>query len=284
MVAMRAAAALPAGVIRILSDLHCYDARTLVGDLRQLQPLFEGVASLVLNGDSCEMRRDVSSTQVEALRSFFRARVPAVTFITGNHDPGISDTQELLLGEGRVWVTHGDIFLDGLTPWSRHAAQLRRLLAAERAADPAADYAQPAVRLRMARAVAGAEEDLPDYVTGGWRAHLKWIARTFFPPRQVLAMLRAWRDLPGLAARLAVAQRPSAQVIVTGHVHFPGVWRHPGAPTVINTGSFFQPLGGSLVDVFADRVEIRRIRRSGGDFAPGALLTAIPLRTSDPRA
>ncbi len=283
MVAMRVRAALPAGVIRILSDLHCYDARTLVADFRQLQPLLEGVPGLVLNGDSCEMRRDVSPAQVGALRNFFRERVPAVTFITGNHDPDISDTHELLLADGRVWVTHGDIFLDGLTPWSRHAAQLRRLLAAERAADPTADYAQPAVRLRMARAVARAEEDLPDYVTGGWRAHLKWIARTFFPPRQVLAMLRAWRDLPGLAARVSVAQRPSARVVVTGHVHFPGVWRHPGGPTVINTGSFFQPLGGNLVDVFTDRLGVRRIRPSGGDFVPGALWDTIPLRAADPR-
>ncbi|WP_164976064.1 metallophosphoesterase [Oleiharenicola lentus] len=270
-------------MIRILSDLHCYDARTLVRDFQQLLPLLEGVPELVLNGDSCEMRRDVSPAMVEALRNFFRQRVPAVTFITGNHDPDISDTHELLLAKDRIWVTHGDIFLDGLTPWSRHAGQLRRLLAAERAADPSADFALPAVRLRLARAVARAEEDLPDYVTGGWRAHLKWIARTFFPPRQVLAMLRAWRDLPSLAARLAVAQRSSTQVVVTGHVHFPGVWRHSGGPTIINTGSFFQPLGGNLVDIFADRVEVRRIRRCGSDFAPGALLATIPLHLSGSR-
>lgn len=283
MVAMPAGAALPAGMIRILSDLHCYDARTLVRDLRQLHPLLEGVPDLVLNGDSCEMRRDVSSAQVEALRDFFRERVPAVTFITGNHDPDISETHELLMSDGRVWVAHGDIFLDGLTPWSRRAGQLRHLQETQMAGGPAWGELGVESRLRIARAVARAEEDLPDYVTGGWRAHLEWIARTFFPPRQVLAMLRAWRDLPGLAARLAVAQRATAQVVVTGHVHFPGVWRHPGGPVVINTGSFFQPLGGSLVDIFADRVEVRRIRRTGGDFAPGALLATIPLRVSGPR-
>lgn len=280
MVAMHGRAELPARVIRILSDLHCYDARTQVRELRQLAPLLEGVRMLVLNGDSCEMRRDVTPEQVEALRAFFRERVPAVAFITGNHDPDISDVHELLLADGRVWVTHGDIFLEGLTPWSRHAPQIRRLLAAQHAADPDADHGQVAVRLRMARAVARAEEDLPDYVTGGWRAHLRWVGRTFFPPRQPLAMLRAWRDLPVAAARLACEQHPGVQVVVTGHVHFPGVWSHTGAPTVINTGSFFQPLGGNLVDVFADRMEVRRIKRSDRVFSPGALVAEIPLNQS----
>ncbi|MDQ5978622.1 MAG: Metallophos 2 protein [Verrucomicrobiota bacterium] len=265
------------GVLRILSDLHCYDARTQVRDLSQLEPLLEGVGTLVLNGDSCEMRRDITSDQVGALRAFFRERVPAVTFITGNHDPDISETHELLMADGRVWVTHGDIFLEGLTPWSRRAEQLRHLQQAQMTGGPAWAELGAEARLQIARAVARAEEDLPDYVTGGWRANARWVGRTFFPPRQVIAMLRAWRDLPGLAARLAVAQRPSAQVVVTGHVHFPGVWRHKRGPVVVNTGSFFQPLGGNLVDVFPDRVEVRRIGRIGNAFTPGRLLAEIPL-------
>jgi hypothetical protein len=62
-----------------------------------------------------------------------------------------------------------------------------------------------------------------------------------------------------------------------GHVHFPGVWRTAAGPVVINTGSFLHPLGGNLVDVLDDRVEVRRIVRAGPDFRPGRLLAAIPL-------
>jgi len=265
-------------MLRILSDMHLYDARTQVKDLRQLEPLFIGVRTLALNGDSCEMRRDVTAAQVEALREFFRARVPEVVFLTGNHDPDISDNHEFLAADGRVWVTHGDICLDGLTPWSRHAAHIRELLARHLAQDPRADYAELATRFRIARAVAREEEHVPDLVSGGWLAHAKWMWRTFFPPRQVVAMLRAWRELPVSAAALAQAQRPTVQVVVTGHVHLPRVWVHAGRPVVINTGSFLRPLGGHLVDVVGDRVVVRRIVRERGAFVAGRTIAEITLR------
>lgn len=266
-------------MLRILSDLHLFDARTQVRRLEQLEPLLAGVDRLVLNGDTCEMRRGVTPAQLEELKAFFRARVPEVVFVTGNHDPDISDTHELLVAAGRVWVTHGDICFDELTPWARHVEELRRLIAEERAADPGADYARVDVRTRIARAAARRETHLPDRTTRSWGSNVAWAWRTFFPPRQTLAMLRCWRDLPGRAARLAATERRSAQVVVTGHVHFPGVWHPPGGPVVVNTGSFFRPLGGHLVDIDGDRLEVRRLVRAGGAFAAGRLIAGIPLRT-----
>jgi len=266
-----------AGMIRILSDLHLYDARTQVRDLSQLEPLLAGVRTLVLNGDTCETRLGVTPGQLAGLKAFFQDRVPEVVFITGNHDPAISETHELMAAGGRVWVTHGDVCFDDLTPWARHVPEIRRLVAAKRAADPAADFSQLATRFHIAREVAREETDLPDRTTRSWWAHLVWAWHTFFPPSQLLAMLRCWRDLPGLAARLAVAQRATAQVVVMGHVHFPGVWRRGAGPVVINTGSFFRPLGGNFVDVLDDRVQVRRIVHAGATFKPGRLLAEIPL-------
>jgi len=264
-------------VLRILSDLHFYDARSQVRDLRQLEPLLAGVRTLVINGDSCEMRPGVPVPDVARLQEFFRARVPEVVFVTGNHDPDISDTHELLLADGRVWVTHGDACFDDLTPWSRMLPQLREAVHRLLAAEPAADYRDMTTRLRIARQAArivGTEIDPAD---AGFQATLVRLWDTFFPPTQILAMLRAWRDLPTLAATLAQAQRPTAQVVVTGHVHFPGVWVRPARPTVINTGSFFSPLGGHLVDVETGRVVVRRIRRSRGLFESGRTVAEIPL-------
>lgn len=265
-------------MLRILSDLHLYDARSRVRDLRQIEPLLAGVRTLVLNGDTCEARREFTAAQRDELTAFFRARAPEVVFVTGNHDPDISGTHEYLAADGRVWVTHGDVCFDDLTPWSRHAAEIRREIAAQLALEPHADYAQLDVRFRIARHVARSEANVPDLVTRNWRAHAQWFWRTFFPPTQVLAMLRCWRDLPRNAAALARAQRPGAQVVVTGHVHFPGVWPTPNGPTVINTGSFFRPLGGNLVDVADGRVHVRRIERAGEAFRPGKQLAEIPLR------
>jgi len=265
-------------MLRILSDLHLYDARTQVRDLRQLEPLLADVQTLVINGDSCEMRHGVTPEQVAAMKSFFQARVPEVVLVTGNHDPDISGIHELPLAAGRVWVTHGDICFDDLTPWSRQQPELWRQVQALLAADPTADYRELDVRIRIAREVARTVVNEIDPGESGVRTQLVRFWHTFFPPRQPLAMLRAWRDLPWRAAALAVAQRPAAQVVVTGHVHFPGVWRREGRPTVINTGSFFAPLGGHLVDVSDEHVRVRHIRRARGDFLPGREIAVIPLR------
>lgn len=270
-------------MLRILSDLHLFDARTQLRELAQLEPLLGGVRTLVLNGDTCEMRCDFAPEQLEPLRAFLAARVPEVVFVTGNHDPDISDVHEYLGADGRVWVTHGDVCFDDFTPWSHHVAQLRREIAAQLAREPHADFRRLDVRLRIARHVARTEADVADLATGGWRSQARWVWQTFFPPRQVLAMLRCWRELPRRAAAFARAQRPTAQVVVTGHVHFPGVWPVPGGPVVINTGSFLRPLGGNLVDIAGEHVVVRRIERGRGGFGAGKLLAQIPLtRASAP--
>lgn len=265
-------------MLRILSDLHLHDARTGVRELRQVEPLLVGVRTLVLNGDTCEARHDVTPTQVEELKAFFRRHVPEVVFLTGNHDPDISDRHDYLAAEGRVWVTHGDACLDDLTPWARHLGEMRRLAAEAREAEPAATRHGVDARLRVARAVARRETHFPDRTTRHWRAHLAWVWHTFFPPRQTFALLRSWRELPVAAAALARADRPTAQVVVTGHVHLPGVWRTEGGPVVVNTGSFFRPLGGNLVDIEGDLVRVRRISSRGGQFHPGRIRHEIALR------
>ena len=270
-------------MLRILSDLHVFDAQGQIRDLRQLEPLLAGVRTLVINGDSCEMRRGVVMPDVAGLQDFFRERVPEVIFVTGNHDPDISDIHELLLAEGRVWVTHGDICFDDLTPWSRQRSDLRRVVQRLLANDPAADYRELGTRFRLAREatrIVGTEIDPTDT---SFRMQLVRFWDTFFPPGQVLAMLQSWRELPVSAAAFAKAQRPSAQVVVTGHVHFPGVWVRPPGPTVINTGSFFSPLGGHLVDLLDDRLHVRRIRRYRGQFEPGRQVAEILLSAEQVR-
>jgi predicted phosphodiesterase len=264
-------------MIRILSDLHVYDDRTRVRDLDQLEPLLVGVRTLIINGDSCEMRRGIGPAEIERMRKFFSDRVPNVTFVTGNHDPDISEVHEIMLAGDRVWVTHGDVCFDDLTPWSRKqpelASAVRRLLSAE----PAADYRDPATRLRIARAAARQVGNDIDPTVPGLAARLVRFSHTFFPPRQPLAMIRAWRTLPGRASALA-AQRSTTQVVVMGHSHFPGVWVRPPGPAVVNTGSFFHPLGGHLVDLSNNLVQVRRIQMVRHRFQPGRRVAEIRLK------
>lgn len=268
---------MPHGVLRILSDLHIYDAATRVRELSQLEPLLVGVRTLVINGDSCDTCHGTTPAQVAALQRFFRERVREVIFITGNHDPDISDTHELMLAGGRVWLAHGDVCFDDIAPWSRSQPELWKHVQLQLRANPAADYREIAIRHRIARVAAqkvGREFD-PSEIA--FKAKLARAWRTFFPPRQPLAMLRAWRELPARAAALATAQRPSARLVVTGHIHYPGVWTSPTGPTVVNTGSFCPPLGGCAVDVTDEVVQVRRIVARGGKFHIGRAVAAIPL-------
>ena len=265
-------------MLRILSDLHVFDSQTQIRDLRQLDSLLVGVKTLVLNGDSCEMRRGVAMPDVPGLKKFFRERVPEVIFVTGNHDPDISDIHELLLSDDRVWVTHGDVCFDDLTPWSRQRPELRRIMRELLARESPEEGRTLAAKFRLAREATRMVGSNLDPAATGWKAQLARAWDSFFPPQQVFAMFQAWRELPLAAARLARAHRPAVQVVVTGHVHFPGVWGRSPGPTVINTGSFFSPLGGHLVDVVNDRVEVRRIRRKRGQFEAGDLVARISLK------
>jgi hypothetical protein len=113
--------------------------------------------------------------------------------------------------------------------------------------------------------------------TKGGFARLHRMLFDLFPPRRALAMLRVWRAAPRLAADLAAAQRPGARFIVLGHIHFPGIWRQPDGRVVIDTGSFAPPLGGTLVDLTAEFLTVRKITRRGGRFHPGPVRATFPL-------
>ncbi len=267
---------MPTPPTRILSDLHLGDERSSLREPAQLAPLLDGVGALVLNGDTCDTQHDLDPAEVAALKGFFAARVPQVTFVTGNHDPDISAAHELALADSRVWCTHGDVLFDDIAPWSRLRPELARRLALIRARHPAADWHAIATRLPMMREACLRLPCEHTAKLGGALAKLERAARDLFPPTRALAMLRTWMTAPRLAARLAAAQRPAARLIVTGHIHFPGV-RRSGGRVVVNTGSFSPPLGARCVDLADGTVRVRRIERRGGNFHPGRVVAEFAL-------
>lgn len=120
--------ALAGPLIRIISDLHYGDERSRLRELAALKPMLEGVDTLVLNGDCCHTQEGAVPEQIAALKEFFSHGAPQVIWLTGNHDPDISSHHELLLKDGRVWVTHGDVFFDSVAPWCHLRAELVRRL------------------------------------------------------------------------------------------------------------------------------------------------------------
>ncbi len=261
-------------VIRIFSDLHFGDARSRLGDPAMLAPLLQGADEVVLNGDTVDTQIPGRPSGWEEIAEYLSRAGPRPTYLTGNHDPDLAAPAELSLADGRVWVTHGDVFYEAIAPWSHHAGDLRRRLAALRAEVTEADWARVETRLRLNRVASLALPGLLDVTRRGPAAKAARLARTLFPPTRIIAMVRAWRDTPALAGAVARAERPAARVVVLGHTHYPGVWNAPGAPglTVINTGSFSRPFGGLFVELAGGRLQVRRIVETRGEFRPGRLV------------
>ncbi len=263
-------------MLRILSDLHFRDAATRLRRLEDLEPLLAGVQELWLNGDTCDNQTGLPAEQVEAIRRFFRTRVPTVRFLTGNHDPDISDTHWCATPDGRLCATHGDAFFRCAVPWSRRRPVLEARIRAAMAAHPDLDDNTLDGRLALHRlACTGLPRECDPEATSHLH-RLRRLVTEFWPPRQPLAMLDAWRSLPDRVAAVAPGWFPRAQVVVTGHVHYPKLWRRGGL-TVVNTGAFTGPLGAFVVDRVADHIAVRRLKLRRGLWQAGPLIGEVVL-------
>lgn len=263
-------------MLRILSDLHFRDASSRLRRLASLDPLLAGVEELWLNGDTCDNQTGMTLQQVEEIRAFFRDRVPRVRFITGNHDPDISNEHEASAAAGRLWATHGDVFLDDIVPWSSMRRQLRERVNAVRGAHPERGFSTFEGRIAtMREACTGFGRECDPERRDAW-SRLRRMALELFPPRQPWAMLQTWRTIADRAVTAAAVWRPQAQVIVTGHVHFPKVWDR-GDITVINLGAFTGPLGALTVEQHDQKVVVRRVDWQGESCYPGRIVREIPL-------
>ena len=270
---------MPEPRVRIFSDLHYRDPASLVQNLDAFAPLLEGTEQVVFNGDTFDTQIPNLRAHVGEGRAFFARTAPGAIFLSGNHDPDVSDQAELGLRGGRVWITHGDVFFDDIAPWSHHRLELRRRIATLGADLPPGALGRIETRLRLHRLACQKLPDPPGRFRPTLWSRLRRLTRTLFPPTHVFLMLRAWRETPRLAAALARAQRPLARVVILGHTHYPGVWQVRGTPrvTVINTGSFTPPFGSLFVDIEGDHVRVVRIAQSGRRFLPGPVVAGFAL-------
>jgi predicted phosphodiesterase len=279
-----------AGVLRIFSDLHLGDRGCRVRDLEQLTPLFDGADALLLNGDSLDTRAGpvrlsparliaanaATAAHRTAFLDFLARHAPPTTLLTGNHDPDISTQHALDLAGGQIFVTHGDVLFDDIVPWSRDVPLMRRLLAREFSGVGPAERGRFEIRLAAFRRVCARvpqrhhSEKNPIRYLVGVLADVAWPTRT-------LAVIRAWRETPALAAACLRAHRPRARFLLVGHTHRPGAIHAPGGLTIINTGSFCAPATPCAVDVTAEKLVLRRVVGHRGGFRFGRTLASFAL-------
>lgn len=272
---------MPGELTRIISDLHYGDRVSRVRRLAQLRPLLHGVSELVVNGDMLDTRPGPDPQFTARLRAevaaFTNESEPAVTLITGNHDPDLSAHHALEFAGGEVWVTHGDIAFDQIVPWGRDAALIGRRIGAGLDALPLAAREQLDERFAVWRRVAATIPQRHQSETNRLKYALRFAADTIWPPLRVLRILRAWHTHSARMVALARQHRRGARFIVVGHVHRPAIWQAPTGEVVINTGSFCEPFGGYAVDLAPGRLRVRRVIAPGGEFRAGAVVAEFAL-------
>lgn len=271
-------------VIRIFSDIHFGDRASSLASLTALTPLFEGATQIVLNGDTLDTRpsRNPAATLAAKVHAqeFFRRNAPPASWLTGNHDPDISDLHALEFAERSVYVTHGDILFENVVPWGRDVAMFTGRINAELERLSSSDRAILAKRFAVVRRVCAtipqrhqSERNAVKYAWG-------YIRDTVWPPLRILRVLQAWRETPARVEQLLEQFQLPAKVFVMGHTHRLGVTQTASGVTIINTGSFCPPNGGGVVDVSADRAVLRAIEKRGKEFRFGATLAQIALARS----
>ncbi len=266
---------------RIISDVHYGDRASQVRSLALLRPLLEGPTALILNGDTLETRPGPTPELAAAMHAevldFFPRHAPQVTFLTGNHDADFSPHHSLDLAGGAVFVTHGDIIYDDIVPWSIDAQLIRRRMVEEFSTLPVEHHHELGARLALFRRVAITIPQRHHSERDPLKYAVQFANDTVWPPSRAFRILKAWRQMPGLAAALLRRHRPRAKFILIGHTHRPGIWAQPEGVVVINTGSFTAPLGACAVDLSRDRLVVRRIERRRGEFYPGRALREFTL-------
>ncbi len=275
-------ASLPApGTVRILSDLHLGHDRSLIRRAEELRPLLAGADEVIFNGDTLQERADVfrprSLSLVEELQEVCREEGVRPGFLRGNHDPAAWPWEMVDLRGGLVTVTHGDVWLRLISPWSRAMPQYRSLLEAIYAEYPPVaelDLGQRFDLLQRCRmAMPPLESGLYSRSTGSRSA---LFLREMWPPRRPWEIFKAYAMLPGLALEFVRTFRPNSRVMVFGHTHRARIWRR-GGRLLINTGAFVtfaQPL---MVEIKDRSLRAWRLAFKQGAWHPEEPIVTEPL-------
>lgn len=264
---------------RIFSDLHYGHPGTLLRDVGQFAPLLEGVEHAIFNGDTVEMRfakeREKGAADLAVFRAFCEKAGTKPVFLTGNHDPALSNLNHLDLLDGALLVTHGDVLFHGLTPWSRESAALKA--AHHRELEALAHPADLETCLLAARRTALSVQHLGPrpHHRSKLRSSAEFL-REIWPLWRPLSILTSWARTPSCAGAFAARYRPEAKMIVIGHTHFGGVWR-VGQRLVVNTGTFMPYSRRFAVDLISDGVAVREIVEKAGTFHPGREIARLGL-------
>jgi predicted phosphodiesterase len=265
----------PTEPILILSDLHLGHRASRIKHPEQLVPILHGPGSVIFNGDTSEMRtsedRQVGRKLAADLARICHQVGRKAFFVNGNHDPTVSATNHLDLADDAILVTHGDILFLDVAPWSHDAGHYRKKhlqILEGLSPDGYVDFEK---RLLASKRTSIELQMLESPLTRGRLSGFRLLLHNCWPPWRPLMIIKAWCEVPELAADLARVFRPEARFVIVGHTHCPGTWQVESR-VIINTGSFVPYFGACVAILESGRLEVRQINLRQGQFVIGKML------------
>lgn len=259
--------------IVVISDTHLGRDGANAATAEMLRPLWRDADQLVINGDVADLQdsrlRAKAARQVLRLQDLCERDNVELTLLSGNHDAFLTDRRHLLLRDGLIFITHGDVLHPSISPWHARAGALRKFN--EEALRRLAPEERSAFAAQLAATQhASGQLAVDPLANRGKRSGTLGAAQTSVTRwRQAGAMLWHWHTLPKRAAEFMTQHAPDARFMIFGHMHRAGVWIF-GEKVIINTGAYGFPLNPQVVVITEDRLTVRRVDRTqDGRFTVG---------------
>ena len=253
----------------IISDLHMGHDGAKAVTARSLAKVFDGIDELIINGDVAELDyprfRKKALAEVESLKAMTDQMGIRLRFLTGNHDPLVSDDHMATFFNGEVVAMHGHAVHPGITPWWPSSPRLRRGFDRELEAMDELTRSSPLGPLEAARTTCAQEwaRVQPTLKARGTRpSRLNFLLRRPHAPLQILWY---WATYPRRCADFAHRYLPDCRVLIVGHSHRHGIWRR-GHLTIINTGAYRFPGKPRGVVITHDALSLHRIALDSGQW------------------
>lgn len=250
--------------IVIISDTHLGRPKHAARSAEALRPLWRGADRLIVNGDVAEVHhpRHWSDAARETLQLFDLCEEDdvALTLLSGNHDPYLTDLRHLHMAGHSILITHGDAFHPAIAPWSPAAGRLRK--AHKRALAALEPESHDHLESRLSAAQHASHEEWNDLTEEAGHSTVRAMC---VRPWAILQVLLYWRAFPKLAAAFAAAHAPRAKYIIVGHTHHAGVWTI-GDHVIINTGSYGFPGKPRAVVLEGGAMTIHDVRLNGDAY------------------
>ena len=263
-------------MIRVLSDLHWGHKASLIKTSDSLEELVREADKVIFNGDTLEQKFEDSPSHLKKplpslpeFRDLLKGWNIEPIFLTGNHDPRISNAHYCELNGGEILITHGDAIFQNVAPWSSNKDILGNAVKRGLANSPAN---QSLHSYLQAFKDASLEEHalVKDYDPTVW-GKIQIFLRQAWPPTRALTILKCWQEAPEKAIELVNKFEKTPRFLIIGHTHKPDITTI-GSTTVINTGSFLPWPGATALDIDSKGLTARKIIKRDGRYSTGDVI------------